>query len=524
MRAGPLSLWLCLVSLFSNVLGLALPLALLQVYDRILPTAEYGTAVTLFIAVVLAIVLDGFLRLVRVRASARASIVHEHRETIGLARDLLNADVVQLQALPSGARRDGFDAVTQARDLGGVATQLPLFDVPFAAIFVALVGFIGGWLALVPIAVLIPFALVALRTSRLQRAAALIRVHSAQTKMSSLADLLIGFIDLKGFGYAGRLMNVVDQAMREHAEQSELYERRSSLLADLSQVAALAATLAVTLWGALFVVENSLTTGGLAACSILGGRAVSSGLGVFASMARYGAARAAADHVAAARRALAAPAAGAAASVDEVVEIELRGVELHRAGADVPPTSARIAAGAAVVLQADCHAAEVLLMLAICGVERLEAGSITARLRSSFVADRPALFRGSVLDNLTGWDSSRSEAARACAAEIGLAPLIDRLPDGMRTAVGSGLTPELSAGTLKRIALVRALTSGAPLIALQNPEVDLDVDGRRRLVRLLADRRRSTLLLTTTDPAFAALASQTIRLEPASAGSRAAAS
>ena len=35
MRLGALGSWLLVVSLFANLLGLALPLALLQVYDRI---------------------------------------------------------------------------------------------------------------------------------------------------------------------------------------------------------------------------------------------------------------------------------------------------------------------------------------------------------------------------------------------------------------------------------------------------------------------------------------------------------
>jgi ABC-type transport system involved in cytochrome bd biosynthesis fused ATPase/permease subunit len=215
---------------------------------------------------------------------------------------------------------------------------------------------------------------------------------------------------------------------------------------------------------------------------------------------------------------------GAADVLADVADIELRGVELRHAGIAVPSTSARIAAGATVVLRGDCNASEVLMMLAICGLEKLEAGKIAPRLRSSFAACHPALFRGSILDNLTGWDQSRANVAVACAAELGLAALIDRLPDGMRTEVGSGLTPELSAGIVKRIALVRTLTSAAPLIALQNPEVDLDVDGRRRLLRVLVDRgKRSTLVMTTADPAFAAIASQTIALPPTPAGRKVAA-
>jgi ABC-type bacteriocin/lantibiotic exporter with double-glycine peptidase domain len=525
MRDWALGSWLFSVSLFSNLLGLAVPLALLQVYDRILPSSEYGTAVSLFIAVVIAMMLEGFLRMVRMRASARDSIVREHRETVGLARDLLHADIAQLQALDSGARRGGFDALTQARDLGGVATQLPLYETPFALIFVGLLAFIGGWLAIVPIVVLIPFSLVALRIARLQRKAALRRTRSGQTMMSHLGDMLLGFVDSKGFGYAGRLMNVIDRAMRSHAEQSERYERRSSLLADLSQVASLAATVAITVWGAYLVVETSFTTGGLAACSILGGRAVGAGLGVFVSMARYGAARAAADHVADVRRTLETPAGTAAATTlgDDVVDIELSGVEVRRSGIHVPPISGRITAGSTVLLRGDRHAAEVLLMLAICGFEKLEAGTIAPRLRASFVAHRPTLFRGSILDNLTGWNPSLAEAARDCVADLGLAALVDRLPDGMRTEIGAGLTQELSAGMVKRIALVRTLIGDAPLIALHNPAVDLDIDGQRRLLRRLANRRRSTLLLTTTDPAFAALANRTIEVPPVPVADRAAA-
>ena len=69
---------------------------------------------------------------------------------------------------------------------------------------------------------------------------------------------------------------------------------------------------------------------------------------------------------------------------------------------------------------------------------------------------------------------------------------------------------------MKRIALVRALASGAPVIALQSPEVDLDVDGKRRLLQILTHRGdRSTLLLATADPDFAAIATQTVKVPSA---------
>ena len=471
-------MWLFVLSIVSNVLALALPLALLQVYDRILPSAQYGTAVTLFLAVVVAMVLDGFLRFVRARAVSRLAVLAEHREAVALARGLLTGNLDTVQTMGSGTRRDAFSAVTQARDLGAAATRLPFFDAPFAVIFLALVWFIGGALVVIPLAALVAFSLAALHTSRGLRRAAEARAGAEQALMSRLADLLTGIVDLKGFGRAGRLLNRLDGPLRDYAAGAEGYERRASRLLDLSQVASLLATIAITLAGAAVVVAGGLTTGGLAACSILAGRGVGAGLGLFSSLARRGAARAAGDHVAALHRALAsgdAPAAAASTGRPSTApaDLVLEAVTLTRGHATVPPVSARLAAGA--IAHVDGRP-----------VEAAAAGA--------------------------------SPEARQLAEAMGLAPLIDRLPDGARGAVTGGLVPELSAGMVKRIGLVRALCQGLPLLVLDNPEVDLDLDGRRRLATVLAARPTgTTVLLRTTDPGLAALATVRLALSPAAA-------
>ncbi len=518
-------MWLFVLSIVSNVLALALPLALLQVYDRILPSAEYGTAVTLFLAVVVAMVLDGFLRFVRTRSVSRRAVLAEHREAVALAHGLLAADLDKVQALGSGTRRDAFSAVTQARDLGAAATRLPFFDAPFAVIFLALVWFIGGLLVVIPLAVLLAFSLAALHSSSGLRRAAEARAGAEQALASRLADLLTGIVDLKGFGRAGRLMNRLDRPLRDYAVEAEGFERRTSLLLDLSQVASLLATVAITVAGAILVVSGGLTTGGLAACSILAGRGVGAGLGLFSSLARRGAARAAGDHVAALRRSLGPDVdpAGPDRPLHAPADLVLEAVTLARGHARVPPVSARLAAGSIVRVDGDVAPAR-LLLLAAAGFERPDGGRIAPSLAATYVPEQPTLFVGSILDNLTGWQGSRATQARQLAADLGLAPLIDRLPDGVRGEVTGGLVPELSAGAVKRIALVRALCQAVPLVVLDNPEVGLDIEGRRRLATVLAARPAgTTILLRTADPALAALASETLSLAaPAARGMAAA--
>lgn len=481
-----------MLSSASNLLGLVLPLALLQVYDRILPSAEYGTALSLFLVVAVAILMDGVLRMARARALARAAILAQTREHISTAHALLMAPAARVAALDPGARRGAFDAVARAQDAAGVSIRLARFDLPFALVFLALVWFIGGTLVFIPLAILLGGAVVCVLIARWQRRASLARMAAEQATRTRMGDLLAGLLDLKGFGLAGRLLGRVDAALRAKARATERAEHAASLLLDGLQVASVAATLAITLAGALWVVRGELTTGGLAACSLLAGRAVGAGLGVFAALARRGLMDAAGEQLAALRTALGpAPA---------PLPVPAKGLVLRLAApGDAAPLS--LAAGQILALPA----AQDALLRAAAGDAPPPGGVLERAGAAVFVPAQPVLFRGSILDNLTGWDPMRAARAGQIAKELGLSGLVDPLPEGLRTPVGAALLPELSAGLIKRIALVRALAGDAALLVLERPEEGLDVEGRRRLAALLRAEPRSVLMVTQ-DPALLALA------------------
>jgi ABC-type bacteriocin/lantibiotic exporter with double-glycine peptidase domain len=495
MKFWPLAAGLFVLSAASNLLGLILPLALLQVYDRILPSAEYGTAISLFGAVALAILMEGVLRLARTRAAARAAILSETRESLAVARGILGAPLGRLAATEPGARRGVFDALSRAHDAAGVSIRIAWFDLPFAAVFLLLVWFIGGALVLIPLAILLLGATLGLLLARRQRGASVARARAEDEARTQMGDVLAGLADLKGFGLAGRLMGEVEGKLRQQARATERIERASSLLTDLLQAASVAATLAITLAGALLVVEGDMTTGGLAACSLLGGRAVASGLGVFTALSRRGLADAAARQVEGLAEALGAPAPALPRPAGPGVALRIEGV----AGA-----AARLEAGQILRVVGLAEAAGALLRTVLADDPSAQ-GRIERAGPAILVPAEPVLFRGTILDNLTGWDPARAERALGLSRSLGLSALVDALPEGMRTPVGGMLRPELSAGMVKRIALVRALAADPTLLLLEYPEQDLDAEGRQRLAALLGGARPA-ILLATDDPVLAALA------------------
>lgn len=124
-------------SVFINLLSLALPFSMLQIYDRILPNEAYGTANVLLIGVGIAIVLELLLRYARSWFLASAAANYEYRVTASLLKRLLNADFSYLESLGSGKILSGLKSVAMVRELYSGQAAVALMDIPFTAIFFA---------------------------------------------------------------------------------------------------------------------------------------------------------------------------------------------------------------------------------------------------------------------------------------------------------------------------------------------------------------------------------------------------
>ena len=89
--------------------------------------------------------------------------------------------------------------------------------------------------------------------------------------------------------------------------------------------------------------------------------------------------------------------------------------------------------------------------------------------RIAFVFQNTKLFKDTLLENIRAArpEATREEVLRAAEAAQ-CKEIIDRLPHGLDTVVGSGGT-YLSDGENQRIALARAILKDAPIIVLDEP-------------------------------------------------------
>ena len=114
------------------------------------------------------------------------------------------------------------------------------------------------------------------------------------------------------------------------------------------------------------------------------------------------------------------------------------------------------------------------------------------RAQVAWLPQKPQLFPGTVADNIRlGVPGASMLAVRDAAAKAQADDFIQALPQGWDTRVGEA-GQGLSGGQLQRIALARAFLKDAPLVILDEPTANLDLDSETRVhaaVRTLAEGR-----------------------------------
>jgi len=113
----------------------------------------------------------------------------------------------------------------------------------------------------------------------------------------------------------------------------------------------------------------------------------------------------------------------------------------------------------------------------------------------SFVFQQPRLFKTSLLENIRYGkpDATAEEVARAVDAAQ-CREIIDRLPDGLDTRIGSEGT-YLSGGEQQRIALARAILKNAPIIVLDEATAFADPENEHLIQQALHRLTRGKTVL-----------------------------
>lgn len=489
-------------SLLINLLYLAPTLYMLQVYDRVVPTAGKTTLLFVTIALGLALASLSLLDMVRSRLFVRVG----QRLDALVAPEILRQVMATDSAAAGQVMRD-FDSIRMATSSPAMAA---IFDAPWIPVFLAasfLLHFWIGMLAIVSSILLVTLAWLNQRaTTKCTEIAssAMAAAHSSQQAAAMHGSTIkaLGMTDAMVERQLGHRKIALANTVRA--------QFRGGRLSAMSRFARLFLQSVALGLGALLAIAGDISAGAIIASSVLLSRAlqpIESLIGGWSSLA---AARAAAHRLSRALENI--PEERSYTILPEpkgeieVSEVGIRGREARPILVGVTFTASP---GSVLGIVGPSGSGKTTLGKIMVGALQPTVGTVRidgARLADweqdelgahiGYMPQEPSLFEGSVRDNIARFASTDSDeereridnAAIAAAREAGVHELILQLPQGYDTRLGL-MGAGLSAGQAQRIALARALFGEPALLVLDEPNAFLDQDGEAALVAAIMNAR-----------------------------------
>ncbi|MDH5723041.1 MAG: peptidase domain-containing ABC transporter, partial [Alphaproteobacteria bacterium] len=383
-----------------------------------------------------------------------------------------------------------FDAV---REFFTSATITALVDLPFSLLFLFFVYQLGGGIAFILLALVVIVMVIGMVIQIKLKSLVMMATKTAESKHGILVETIHGLEVIKASGADGRFRSRYGRSIEENAIFAQKSRFLSALGVNIATFFQQIASVIIILTGMYLVKDGDLSTGGLIACVILGGRAIAPIGQVANLMTRY--------H----------QAGGALKTLNQIMSQEVERPEgksfLHRPSLDgaikfdgvsfsYPATNIKvldkvsftIGPGEKVGIIGKIGSGKSTIAKLMAGLYTAESGQILfdntdsrqidpadLRKNMAYIAQDVILFRGSVRENITAGYPDASEQEILKAAELaGVHEFIARHPMGYDAPVGENGSG-LSGGQKQAVALARALIKTPNMIICDEPTNAMDV-------------------------------------------------
>jgi len=480
-----------IASLLINLFVLASPLFTMNVYDRVVPNNAIETLWVFAIGVSIIYIIDTFLKFTRtylLESAAKKSDIIMSSIIFEKVLDLRMENHPSSVGSFSSNLKD-FDSI---RGFLTNATMAAVIDLPFAVIFLFVIGYLGGGIVLVPMITIFLILSYAYFIKKPLRQS-IESTHEASAKKSSiLIETLNNIETLKTLGTLNQVQWKWEESTGEIAGKSLKSRLLSASIPTITQLLIQLNTVMIVVYGVYLIQKFELSMGGLIAIVILTGRTLAPMGQVAALLTNYEDTKTSYETL---NEIISQP--SERPSGKEFVQrpdfkghIEFVDVTFSYPGTDVPAlknVSFVINSGEHVAIIGRIGSGKSTIEKLILGLYVPSSGQILvdgidinqidpADLRKNigYVAQDIMLFRGTVKDNITYRATHASDSAMIRAAQIsGAAEFIKKHPKGYEMPIGErGMG--LSGGQRQSIGIARSFLLDAPIMLMDEPSNAMD--------------------------------------------------
>lgn len=498
-----------------NLLALAAPLFVMNVYDRVIPNLTIPTLWALAAGIGIAIVFDFLLKLVRAR------VVDETGRRIDMTVSGRMFD--RLLEVRSDARPNATGVLAShirdfdnVRDVLTSSTVVALTDALFIFIFLAALYWIVGPLAAVPAAAAV-LVLTFTYVSQWPMARAMRRAQSDASKRHGiLVETLLSLDRVKALGGGSPLRQRFDHSVAESSRSATAARFWSMLTTTVLQTVSQIVSVIIIVWGVFLVLDAQISVGALIAANILSGRVLAPLASVAGTLQRVQNARfsfKAVDQI------MALPSEWTSAEATRPLKAPTLTIEglSFQYKPDLPPALSdvtfQLEPGDRLGIIGRIGSGKSTLGRLLCGLSQPSQGRILidqvdlkqippTELRGfvGYVCQEPELLSGTLRENITlGASMATTDDIDRAIELAGLSELARTHPLGLSMPIAER-GRNLSGGQRQSIALAQALIRRPKLLFLDEPTAALDLSAERHLLTSLERLSKDdgvTLLMAT---------------------------
>jgi len=505
------------MSFFINMLALAVPVFVLQVYDRVVFNAGIETLQGLVIGVFLVLVFDYTLRQARSRIMQRVALKIDVEVGRKLFKQFTQVPLQTLEGKPAAYWQTMFRDVDTVRNTLSGGTAILLVDLPFVFLFLGLILVLALPIAWVFLIILPLFLFVAWRSGKVVGGASQEEKKTTLSRDDLIAGVIAGRTTIKALAMDKTLEHTWEDRHADNIENSIIRGGKADAYTNLGMTLTLLTTVSLTTVGAIAIINQELTMGALIATNMLSGRLLGPMNQLVGSWRAFGGFKQAVERLGALFEL---PTERQEASVEmgrPEGQINLENVTFaysQESDPVVDGVSFSLKPGALTALVGRNGSGKTTLVKLIQGLYISQSGRVLLdkadikqftryQLASwiGYVPQECALLHGTVRENLafSRPEATDDEIIAACKS-TGVHDTIIDLPDGYASDIGEA-GRRLSGGQRQRLTISRALLGNPPVLLMDEPSGSLDRQAEEELRDLLVKLSKDhTIIVVTHSP------------------------
>lgn len=525
-------------SVVINILALAFPLLMLQLYDRILPHQSSDTLTLVAATVGLAVALEAVLRVARSYATAWISARFEHRAMMAVAERVLAEPLHEFERKGTGTVMDRFKSISTLKYHYSGQTFQQLMDLPFTVLYVLIIMVMSPWVGLMLIVGYTIFVLITLKNSRDFPELVKEQKTADLRRSNFLNETLNNVHTLKSMTMESLMLRRHERLQENSARLMARVTYALDMSSGLGNIFSPLMTMLTVALGAWLVINSQMTNGELAACVLLGMRSLAPLQRLGGMWSKHQQDKILREELAQVMKEQMLPVATKVRAGIETLETEkyfsTSRVELEAVSYRFPGSktnifdnlSLTVEPGECLAIAGDGGSGRSTLLQLLAGVLKPDAGRVLVDGQdiknldlteiSEYVGYLPQntqMFEGSLLDNVSVFDPDRIGRALATAKTLGLGDFVAKMPKGWDSTVGDMAADSLPPGYRQRIAIVRALSNHPNVILFDDATSTIDSEGDALFLRFLESMRgKVTLILVSQRPSYQRLATRLLYL------------